>query len=264
MDASLELMERARARAQAALAALGDLGVQVEPLAQALAQRALAQQDPQPALDRLFAEDLALALACGQGSRAAMERFEREYGGEVDRAFRRMSRDAPTRRVRQRVLGPSWANARDPDYSGQAAGSGSGWRRCGCSRTWSPRPARDAAGGRCWRPAPATADPGWSTCGGCTAPNLSRLAAAVAALDVDDRVLLHQRFASPASMEELAAAHDVHVNTISRWLQRARAALESSLRDDLQRRLRVSEDQLQSILRLVQSQLDVTLGRLLE
>src|SRR5262245_43344182 len=105
MDTSPELMEQARARARAALAAVGDLGVEAEPLAQALAQRALAQEDPPAALDRLFAEDLALAFACGRGSGAAVERFEREYGGEVDRAFRRMGAGTlQASDVRQQVL----------------------------------------------------------------------------------------------------------------------------------------------------------------
>ncbi|HEY8207662.1 MAG TPA: sigma-70 family RNA polymerase sigma factor [Myxococcaceae bacterium] len=271
MNAPPELLERARARAQAALAALGDAGMKVEPVAQALAQRALTQEDPAAALDRLFAEDLALAFACGQGSRAAMDRFEREYGAEVDRAFRRMNAGTlQLADVRQQVLEKLFVGERPKilDYSGQ--GPLRVWLRVAALRlltnlvTRAPRetPLEDEL--LAAEPL-ATADP--------ELEHMRRLyraefkqafAAAVAALDVDDRVLLHQRFASRLSMEELAAAHDVHVNTISRWLQRARAALERAVRDDLQRRLRVSEDQLQSILRLVQSQLDVTLGRLLE
>src|SRR6185369_14189560 len=99
------LLEQARTRAHSALGALGDLGVEPEPFAQALAERAAAQEDPPGALERLFAEDLALAFACGRGSRPAMEHFEREYGGEVDRAFRRMSAGTlQLQDVRQQVL----------------------------------------------------------------------------------------------------------------------------------------------------------------
>jgi RNA polymerase sigma-70 factor, ECF subfamily len=266
-----QLLEQARARAQAALAALGDPGVELEPFAQALAERAAAQEDPPAALERLFAEDLALAHACGRGSRAAMERFEREYGGEVDRAFRRMGAGTlQPSDVRQQVFEKLFVGGRPKilDYSGQ--GPLRVWLRVAALRlltnlvTRAPResPLEDEL--LAAEPL-ATADP--------ELEHMRRLyraefkqafAAAVAALDVDDRVLLHQRFASRLSMEELAAAHDVHVNTVGRWLQRARAALEGAVRDDLRRRLRVSDGQLQSILRLVQSQLDVTLGRLLE
>jgi len=266
-----DLLEPARARARSALAALGDIGVEPEPFAQSLAERAASQEDPPSALERLFAEDLGLAFACGRGSRPAMERFERAYGGEIDRAFRRMNAGAlQLSDVRQQVLEKLFVGERPKilDYSGQ--GPLRVWLRVAALRlltnlvTRGPRetPLEDEL--LAAEPL-ATADP--------ELEHMRRLyraefkqafAAAVSALDVDDRVLLHQRFASRLSMEELAAAHDVHVNTVSRWLQRARAGLERGVRDDLQRRLRVSDDQLQSILRLVQSQLDVTLGRLLE
>jgi RNA polymerase sigma-70 factor (ECF subfamily) len=270
VDVSLELMERARTRAQAALAALGDSGVEAEAFARALAQRALVQEDPGAALDRLFAEDLALAFACGRGSRAAMERFEREYAGEVDRAFRRMNAGTlQASDVRQQVLEKLFVGERPKilDYSGQ--GPLRVWLRVAALRlltnlvTRAPRetPLEDEL--LAAEPL-AGADPELEHMRNLYRAEFKQaFAAAVAALDVDDRVLLHQRFASRLSMEELAAAHDVHVNTASRWLQRARTALERAVRDDLQRRLRVSEGQLQSILRLVQSQLDITLGRLL-
>ena len=265
-----DLLALARARANQARETLGDLGVEVEAFAQALAQRALSDENPAAALDRLFADDLYLAFACGRGSRAAIERFERDHGGEVDRAFRRMNAGTlQLSDVRQQVLEKLFVGDRPKilDYSGQ--GPLRVWLRVAALRlltnlvTRAPRetPLEDEL--LAAEPL-ATADP--------ELEHMRRLyraefkeafAGAVQALGVDDRILLHQRFASRLSMEELAAAHDVHVNTVGRWLQRARAALEGAVRADLQRRLRVSDDQLQSILRLVQSQLDVTLGRLL-
>jgi RNA polymerase sigma-70 factor, ECF subfamily len=266
-----ELMEQARARARSALATAGDLGVEVEPFAQALAARATAQEDPPAALARLFAGDLALAFACGRGSRAAVARFEREYGGEVDRALRRMNAGTlQASDVRQQVLEKLFVGDRPKilDYSGQ--GPLRVWLRVAALRlltnlvTRAPRESALEEELLAAEPL-AGADPELEHMRGLYRAEFKQaFAAAVAALDVDDRVLLHQRFASRLSMEELAAAHEVHVNTVSRWLQRARTALEAGVRDDLRRRLRVSDGQLQSILRLVQSQLDVTLGRLLE
>ena len=264
------LLQLARARAHQSREALGDLGVELEPFAEALAQRALSDPDPAAALDRLFADDLYLAFACGRGSRSAVQRFERDYGDEIDRAFRRMNAGTlQLSDVRQQVLEKLLVGERPKilDYSGQ--GPLRVWLRVAALRlltnlvTRAPRetPLEDEL----LAAAPlATADPELEHMRQLYRAEFKQaFAAAVAALDVDDRVLLHQRFASRLSMEELAAAHDVHVNTVSRWLQRARATLETAIREDLRRRLRVSDDQLQSILRLVQSQLDVTLGKLL-
>jgi RNA polymerase sigma-70 factor (ECF subfamily) len=269
--ASPPLRAAALARARKARDAVGDLGADAESFAPALLERALGQEDPPAALERLFAEDLYLAFACGRGARAAVERFERDYGGEVDLAFRRMNAGSlQVSDVRQQVLEKLFTGDRPKilDYSGQ--GPLRVWLRVAALRlltnlvTRAPRetPLEDEL----LAAAPLhTGDP--------ELEHMQRLyreefkqafAAAVGKLGTDDRVLLHQRFAGRLSLEELAASHDVHVNTVSRWLQRARSALETGIRADLQERLRVSEDQLKSILRLVQSQLDVTLGRLLE
>ena len=62
------------------------------------------------------------------------------------------------------------------------------------------------------------------------------------------------------SQEDLAEAYAVHVNTIARWLARARTSLEDGVRAALRSRLKVGEGQFTSILRLVRSQLDVSLG----
>jgi RNA polymerase sigma-70 factor (ECF subfamily) len=87
---------------------------------------------------------------------------------------------------------------------------------------------------------------------------------ALAAMSYSDRLLLHRRFEGRRSLDELAAAYDVHVNTIARWLGRARNTLELGVKQALAGRLKLNEEQLMSVLRLIRSQLDVTLGRLLE
>jgi hypothetical protein len=66
------------------------------------------------------------------------------------------------------------------------------------------------------------------------------------------------------SGRSLAAAYDVHTNTIARWLGRARQTLEAKVKQGLAGRLALNEEQLASVLRLIRSQLDVTLGRLLD
>ncbi|HVE86484.1 MAG TPA: sigma-70 family RNA polymerase sigma factor [Myxococcales bacterium] len=268
--ASPDLRARALARARQAQASVGPLGASAEAFAESLLGRVAAEDDPAAALDRLFADDLYLAFACGRGSSQAMERFERDLGGEVERAFRRMSAGTlQLSDVRQQVLEKLFTGDRPKilDYSG--AGPLRVWLRVASLRlltnlvTRAPRetPLEDEL--LAAEPM-ATSDPELEHLRTLYRQEFKQaFAAAVASMGVDDRVLLHQRFAGRLSLEELAAAHEVHVNTVSRWLQRARAALEAGVRSDLRRRLRISDDQLQSILRLVQSQLDVTLGRLL-
>src|SRR5262249_44356922 len=81
-------------------------------------------------------------------------------------------------------------------------------------------------------------------------------------LPVRDRLLLHQTFVERRTQEELGRTYEVHVNTMARWLVRAREALEAGIRAELAERLRVGEDELTSVFRLVRSQLDITLGAL--
>src|SRR5262249_20611221 len=89
-------------------------------------------------------------------------------------------------------------------------------------------------------------------------------AAAVGSLDVRDRVLLHQRFVSKRTQEELSADYQVHVNTVARWLSRVRKLVEDRTREELRSRLRLDEGEFTSILRLVGSQLDLSLGKIPE
>ncbi len=88
-------------------------------------------------------------------------------------------------------------------------------------------------------------------------------AAAVAALEPRDRTLLRLHFLGAVTLEALAEMYGVHRATIVRWLAAAR---ERILRDT-QRRLRASlgvpADELAEVLRMIQSQLEVSVHRLL-
>jgi RNA polymerase sigma-70 factor (ECF subfamily) len=66
-----------------------------------------------------------------------------------------------------------------------------------------------------------------------------------------------------ASIDRIAAVHSVHRATAARWLERIRERLASGTRRLLQERLRVSRDELASLVRLIDSQLDLSLSTLL-
>jgi RNA polymerase sigma-70 factor (ECF subfamily) len=62
----------------------------------------------------------------------------------------------------------------------------------------------------------------------------------------------------------LSTLRNVHVATVKRQLAAARESLQRALRANLTQRLKVSPDELESILRLVQSRFQITVRRLLD
>ena len=86
---------------------------------------------------------------------------------------------------------------------------------------------------------------------------------AIAELDAEDRTLLRQQIVDQLSIDEIGAAFGVHRATAARWLQRARGALVTATRGRLAARLKLPVDEIDSVIRLVQSQLDASVIRYL-
>lgn len=86
---------------------------------------------------------------------------------------------------------------------------------------------------------------------------------AIAELDAEDRTLLRQQIVDQLSIDEIGAAFGVHRATAARWLQRARGALVTQTRARLAARLKVPVEEIDSVIRLVQSQLDASVVRYL-
>jgi RNA polymerase sigma-70 factor (ECF subfamily) len=88
-------------------------------------------------------------------------------------------------------------------------------------------------------------------------------AAAVDALDDRDRLLLRQHALDGLDLDQLAALHGVHRATIARWIQAARATVRAHTQREMIDRLRLSGDELASVMRMIGSQLEVSLPRVL-
>lgn len=88
-------------------------------------------------------------------------------------------------------------------------------------------------------------------------------AEAIAALADRDRLLLQQNALDGLSIDHLATFHKVHRATAARWLEAARKAVLDGTRKQLVARLQLGRDELESVMRLIASQLDVSLPRLL-
>ncbi|MBI5543327.1 MAG: hypothetical protein HY901_05525 [Deltaproteobacteria bacterium] len=77
------------------------------------------------------------------------------------------------------------------------------------------------------------------------------------------RDLLRQHFLEGMTTEAIASAHGVHRATAVRWIAQARRSLIEGTRQLLERQLRLSSGEYQSMVRLVRSQLQLSLTQLL-
>jgi RNA polymerase sigma-70 factor, ECF subfamily len=82
-------------------------------------------------------------------------------------------------------------------------------------------------------------------------------------LSVEDRTLLRQQIVDAMSIDAIGAAYGIHRATAARWLNRARAALVSATHTRLAARLKLPVEQVESVIRLVSSQLDASVIRYL-
>jgi len=78
-----------------------------------------------------------------------------------------------------------------------------------------------------------------------------------------DKTLLRQSVMHGLSVREIARMHGVHHATVARWLANARSMLLEGTRTVLAERLRVSGQELDSIMGLIESRLEVSIARVL-
>jgi RNA polymerase sigma-70 factor, ECF subfamily len=81
----------------------------------------------------------------------------------------------------------------------------------------------------------------------------------LAALEPDDRTLLRLYFLDDVSLEAIGKLYSVHKSSISRRLSRVRGHVLVATRERMQVVLRVDEAQLDSLMRLVEGDLDLSL-----
>ncbi|HSA20158.1 MAG TPA: transcriptional regulator [Myxococcota bacterium] len=86
---------------------------------------------------------------------------------------------------------------------------------------------------------------------------------ALAALEAKERNILRFRLVHDMSIDDLGALYHVHRATCARWVQRIEHRLFQLTREALRRRLTLSEGEFDSVIRLLQSQLYVSVVALL-
>ena len=112
------------------------------------------------------------------------------------------------------------------------------------------------------RPAPI---PSSTTCASATATSFVRaLTAAVEQLSERDRSVLRCHLVERMSIDRIGEVYSVHRATAARWLASIRERLFERTRENLTARLEIGTSEYDSIMRLIQSQLHVSLGPKLE
>jgi RNA polymerase sigma-70 factor, ECF subfamily len=224
-------------------------------------------------LATLATTELYLAAACGRGEHEALRRFEHDHGPELDRAVARSpSLGLSTAEFRQLVLVHLFVREgqRAPRILGyRGRGSLRGWVRVTAARLIIDLARRPAAprGDHEAAALLERLDYGHD-------PELDHLRraynaqlreafiAAIAALNVRQRNLLRQRHIHDVPVDALARLYAVHRSTVYLWLEQARASLLAHARTLIAANTR--GDRLESLIRVLGSELDVSLRRLLD
>jgi len=244
-----------------------------EQFVRAIAER-LDADAPARALDAMQTDDLYLACGCATGDPGALAGFEERCSAVIARAIASTGASPSERAdlgqvVRQRLLvAPASGGApRIATYS--ARGSLPAWVRVVVTREAArmlPRARREVA---------AADDELDGLLAGNDDPEIGYLKrlyraefkqafhAAVEALDDRARLVLRQHTLDGLGIDRLATLHRVHRATAARWVEAAREAVLAGTQRELTLRLRLSRGELASMMRLIQSQLDVSLARVL-
>jgi RNA polymerase sigma-70 factor (ECF subfamily) len=236
-----------------------------------LGQRLPASGTVAAALGQLYVADLYLACACAGGDPVALRRFEASCVSQVDAVLLRRGHppdriDEVKQIMRARLLVGTGetGSSKISEYSGR--GALTGWLRAIAVRTALNCVRAEKTGARPVSDEPLVelVDP--------EHPELAYLKdqyrqefvvafkRALASLEPRDRLLLRQHTLDGLSADQIGALYGIHRVSAFRWLARARDRLQAATRQYLVENLRVDPNELQSILRLIESRIDLSLG----
>lgn len=266
------LSARLQTMCEEGAAAWPDLDVEPATFSAFIAARLPADRDPDEALTAIRASDLYLTCACASGSRQALAYFDRRYISELNLALARMRPrpeqvDEIKQLVRQKLfVSDSGPTGKIVAYSGR--GDLRRWVRSIAIRTFlnqirkykrevqrdPDKPIFDEV----------TDDPEIEYMKR-RYRNEFRAAFEQSLKSLDDRQqnLLRYHHIDGLNIDEIGAIYRVHRVTAYRWLEKAREALVSKTQKLLTAQLKVEKREFQSIMRMIRSQLHLSLVRYL-
>ncbi|MBI2395193.1 MAG: sigma-70 family RNA polymerase sigma factor [Deltaproteobacteria bacterium] len=241
-----------------------------EAFASELVRRLSDEDDPEAALARTHVDDLFVAVACAHGDPRALAHFERTFMSAIPAAIARVAKDTSVREeVAQRLrlklfVATDERAAKIADYNGR--GPLAGWLRVAAVREALnlQRGARaDVDLDDVAQQAPAR-DPELALVRARHGRDLAdAFREAVAALPDDDRTMLRMHYVDGHELEDIGRVFGVHRTTASRWLAKTREKVLEGTRRRVRDLLHGSPSEVESVLRLAQSDLDISLNRVL-
>jgi RNA polymerase sigma-70 factor (ECF subfamily) len=221
-------------------------------------------------LDQLHVDDLYLACALSHGDAAAMRVFEKEYVSDLRAAIASVDRSGIQRDdilqlVRARLfVADELHPPRIADYTGR--GRLFSWLRVVVVReaiSAVRKPKREALVEEVPEAAVEDFEVGvWK--GMYQREFKQAFSTAVSELTPRERNLLRLHLIDQLSIDEIGASHQTHRTTAARWLRDIRAKLAARTRDLLTSSLELSGADLDSVMHLVRSRLELSVSRLLK
>jgi RNA polymerase sigma-70 factor (ECF subfamily) len=220
------------------------------------------------ASDSPHLEDVALAFACAERSPVAFTEFERRFGAEFAGALSRIGLtraeiDEVGQTVRERLFVPrEGAAPKILDYAGR--GALAGWLRAVIVRA-----GIDLRRRRANEPAAGDDEPLMALTAASDDPETESLRAryaepfrlafidALKALPADERNALRLNMVEGLNIEQIGNLYGVHRATVARWIAHAREGIAEGTRRLLRERLRLDAGELESLVRLCQSRIDI-------
>lgn len=272
MARSTELCEELRPLYEAGRAAWPDVICPPEAFARQASQGAGQGQEGTPSTDGLRGADLYLAAAALSGDRRALAEVEALVRVQAQGAGARLQPgsgldEEVVQHLLTRLLVPGEGRARLADYAGQ--GPLAAFLRVAAMRT-----ALNLRGGA--RSRERELDEATLAAVGEAPDPESRylraqhqeafrqaLAGAFAGLPKEQRQAMRLHYGGGLSGQAIARMLGVDRSTVVRWLASARAALMRETRRRLQDRLRLPQAEMDSLIAVLRSQLELSLGHML-
>ena len=259
-----ELAAALEARLDEAAHAYPELELPRERLARRLAEVIDPRDEPLAALELLRPGPLFLALACAEGNPRAISRFDRDhisripaYTSRFDRSAAFADEVAQALRTHLFVAAPG-EPAGILDYSGR--GELDGWLRVlalrAASRLRRQQPRAEGELPELLGPGDPERDHLKLRYRG---QYQAALQAALASLPLRERLLLKLHYLDGLNIDALGEMYQLHRSTVARRLAEHRRRLLELAREELKKQLLISDDEFESILRAVRSELRISL-----
>ena len=274
LEAVPDLARRLWALVAEGRAAWPELTVEPRGLVAFIAERLEDDADPTEALDGLRPTDLYLVYACATGVAGAVATFDRHYMREVEIALSRMrigpDRTADVKQlVRQRLFvapGEVGQSGKISEYAGR--GDLRRWVRAVAVRTC----LNDLRKGKhevltgddqlIANQAMPGDDPEIAYMKRTYAHEFREaFGAALGGLGPREQTLLRYHHVDGLNIDEIGAIYRVHRVTAFRWLEKAKEQLVKGTLEVLRARLKLNPRELDSVLRMIRSQIHLSLIR---